>query len=54
VEQNYQQLKDQLDRSLRTAGLVGMAPPRHPVCLAYAFLLLERQRTKANSADDFT
>ncbi len=54
VEQNYQQLKEELglDR-YEGRGWQGWHHHVTLVCLAYAFLLLERQRHKKNSAPDF-
>ena len=53
VEQNYQQLKEELGLDhYEGRGWMGWHHHVTLVCLAYAFLLLERQRTKKNSNDD--
>jgi SRSO17 transposase len=53
VEQNYQQLKEELGLDhYEGRGWSGWHHHVTLVCLAYAFLLLERQRTKKNSGDD--
>ena len=53
VEQNYQQLKEELGLDhYEGRGWMGWHHHVTLVCLAYAFLLLERQRTKKNSTDD--
>ena len=54
VEQNYQQLKEELGLDhYEGRGWQGWHHHATLVCLAYAFLLLERQRNKKNSASDF-
>ncbi len=54
VEQNYQQLKEELGLDhYEGRGWQGWHHHVTLVCLAYAFLLLERQRLKKNSSDDF-
>jgi SRSO17 transposase len=54
VEQNYQQLKEELGLDhYEGRGWQGWHHHVTLVCLAYAFLLLERQRHKKNSAPDF-
>ncbi len=54
VEQNYQQLKEELGLDhYEGRGWQGWHHHVTLVCLAYAFLLLERQRNKKNSAHDF-
>ena len=53
VEQNYQQLKEELGLDhYEGRGWPGWHHHVTLVCLAYAFLLLERQRHKKNSASD--
>ena len=53
VEQNYQQLKEELGLDhYEGRGWMGWHHHVTLVCLAYAFLLLERQRTKKNSDDN--
>jgi SRSO17 transposase len=53
VEQNYQQLKEELGLDhYEGRGWRGWHHHVTLVCLAYAFLLLERQRRKKNSDDD--
>jgi SRSO17 transposase len=53
VEQNYQQLKEELGLDhYEGRGWPGWHHHVTLVCLAYAFLLLERQRTQKNSGDD--
>ncbi len=53
VEQNYQQLKEELGLDhYEGRGWQGWHHHVTLVCLAYAFLLLERQRLKKNSAPD--
>jgi SRSO17 transposase len=53
VEQNYQQLKEELGLDhYEGRGWMGWHHHVTLVCLAYAFLLLERQRTKKNSGDN--
>jgi SRSO17 transposase len=53
VEQNYQQLKEELGLDhYEGRGWQGWHHHVTLVCLAYAFLLLERQRHKKNSAPD--
>lgn len=53
VEQNYQQLKEELGLDhYEGRGWMGWHHHVTLVCLAYAFLLLERQRSKKNSDDD--
>jgi len=55
VEQNYQQLKEELGLDhYEGRGWRGWHHHVTLVCLAYAFLLLERQRSKKNSHDDST
>jgi SRSO17 transposase len=53
VEQNYQQLKEELGLD-HYEGRGWQGWPHHVtlVCLAYAFLLLERQRHKKNASSD--
>ena len=54
VEQNYQQLKEELGLDhYEGRGWQGWHHHVTLVCLAYAFLLRERQRHKKNSAADF-
>jgi len=54
VEQNYQQLKEELGLDhYEGRGWQGWHHHVTLVCLAYAFLLRERQRHKKNSAPDF-
>ena len=54
VEQNYQQLKEELGLDhYEGRGWQGWHHHVTLVCLAYAFLLLERQRHKKNSTSDF-
>lgn len=54
VEQNYQQLKEELGLDhYEGRGWQGWHHHVTLVCLAYAFLLLERQRLKKNSGSDF-
>ncbi len=54
VEQNYQQLKEELGLDhYEGRGWQGWHHHVTLVCLAYAFLLQERQRHKKNSAADF-
>jgi SRSO17 transposase len=54
VEQNYQQLKEELGLDhYEGRGWQGWHHHVTLVCLAYAFLLLERQRHKKNSASHF-
>ncbi len=54
VEQNYQQLKEELGLDhYEGRGWQGWHHHVTLVCLAYAFLLLERQRHKKNSAPNF-
>src|ERR1700751_5059572 len=54
VEQNYQQLKEELGLDhYEGRGWQGWHHHVTLVCLAYAFLLLERQRLKKNPAADF-
>ena len=54
VEQNYQQLKEELGMDhYEGRGWQGWHHHVTLVCLAYAFLLLERQRLKKNSDSDF-
>ena len=54
VEQNYQQLKEELGLDhYEGRGWQGWHHHVTLVCLAYAFLLLERQRHKKNFAPDF-
>jgi SRSO17 transposase len=54
VEQNYQQLKEELGLDhYEGRGWQGWHHHVTLVCLAYAFLLLERQRLKKNSSADF-
>jgi len=53
VEQNYQQLKEELGMDhYEGRGWQGWHHHVTLVCLAYAFLLLERQRLKKNSSFD--
>ena len=53
VEQNYQQLKEELGFDhYEGRGWQGWHHHVTLVCLAYAFLLLERQRLKKNSTFD--
>jgi SRSO17 transposase len=53
VEQNYQQLKEELGLDhYEGRGWSGWHHHVTLVCLAYAFLLLERQRTKKNFTED--
>ena len=53
VEQNYQQLKEELGMDhYEGRGWQGWHHHVTLVCLAYAFLLLERQRLKKNSGPD--
>ena len=53
VEQNYQQLKEELGLDhYEGRGWQGWHHHVTLVCLAYAFLLLERQRHKKNSSPD--
>jgi SRSO17 transposase len=53
VEQNYQQLKEELGLDhYEGRGWRGWHHHVTLVCLAYAFLMLERQRSKKNSDDD--
>ena len=53
VEQNYQQLKEELGLDhYEGRGWSGWHHHVTLVCLAYAFLLLERQRHKKNSDSD--
>jgi SRSO17 transposase len=53
VEQNYQQLKEELGLDhYEGRGWQGWHHHVTLVCLAYAFLVLERQRHKKNSASD--
>ena len=53
VEQNYQQLKEELGLDhYEGRGWPGWHHHVTLVCLAYAFLLLERQRHKKNSSSD--
>ena len=53
VEQNYQQLKEELGLDhYEGRGWSGWHHHVTLVCLAYAFLLLERQRSKKNSFAD--
>jgi len=53
VEQNYQQLKEELGLDhYEGRGWQGWHHHVTLVCMAYAFLLLERQRNKKNSASD--
>ena len=53
VEQNYQQLKEELGLDhYEGRGWMGWHHHVTLVCLAYAFLLLERQRSKKNSDDN--
>jgi len=55
VEQNYQQLKEELGLDhYEGRGWSGWHHHVTLVGLAYAFLLLERQRSKKNSSDDST
>jgi SRSO17 transposase len=55
VEQNYQQLKEELGMDhYEGRGWQGWHHHVTLVCLAYAFLLLERQRLKKNSSSNFT
>jgi SRSO17 transposase len=54
VEQNYPQLKEELGLDhYEGRGWQGWHHHVTLVCLAYAFLLRERQRHKKNSAPDF-
>jgi SRSO17 transposase len=54
VEQNYQQLKEELGLDhYEGRGWHGWHHHVTLVCLAYAFLLLERRRLKKNSSADF-
>jgi SRSO17 transposase len=54
VEQNYQQLKEELGLDhYEGRGWQGWHHHVTLVCLAYGFLLLERQRHKKNSTSDF-
>jgi SRSO17 transposase len=54
VEQNYQQLKEELGLDhYEGRGWQGWHHHVTLVCLAYAFLLLERRRLKKNSSGDF-
>jgi SRSO17 transposase len=54
VEQNYQQLKEEMGLDLYEGrGWQGWHHHVTLVCLAYAFLLLERERHKKNSTSDF-
>jgi SRSO17 transposase len=54
VEQNYQQLKEELGLDhYEGRGWQGWHHHVTLVCLAYAFLLLERRRLKKNSTADF-
>jgi SRSO17 transposase len=54
VEQNYQQLKEELGLDhYEGGGWQGWHHHVTLVCLAYAFLLLERRRLKKNSSVDF-
>jgi SRSO17 transposase len=54
VEQNYQQLKEELGLDhYEGRGWQGWHHHATLVCLAYAFLLLERQRHKKNSSSHF-
>jgi len=54
VEQNYQQLKEELGLDhYEGRGWQGWHHHVTLVCLAYAFLLLERRRLKKNSRADF-
>ncbi len=54
VEQNYQQLKEELGLDhYEGRGWQGWHHHVTLVCLAYAFLLLERQRHKKNSSSNF-
>ena len=54
VEQNYQQLKEELGLDhYEGRGWQGWHYHVTLVCLAYAFLLLERRRLKKNSSADF-
>jgi SRSO17 transposase len=54
VEQNYQQLKEELGLDhYEGRGWQGWHHHVTLVCLAYAFLLLERRRLKKNSGADF-
>jgi SRSO17 transposase len=54
VEQNYQQLKEELGLDhYEGRGWQGWHHHVTLVCLAYAFLLLERRRLKKNAAADF-
>jgi len=54
VEQNYQQLKEELGLDhYEGRGWQGWHHHVTLVCLAYAFMLLERQRHKKNSSSDF-
>ena len=54
MEQNYQQLKEELGMDhYEGRGWQGWHHQVTLVCLAYAFLLLERQRLKKNSDSDF-
>jgi len=54
VEQNYQQLKEELGLDhYEGRGWQGWHHHVTLVCLAYAFLLLERRRSKKNSSADF-
>jgi len=53
VEQNYQQLKEELGLDhYEGRGWHGWHHHVTLVCLAYAFLLLERRRLKKNSSAD--
>ena len=53
VEQNYQQLKEELGLDhYEGRGWQGWHHHVTLVCMAYAFLLLERERNKKNSASD--
>jgi SRSO17 transposase len=54
VEQNYQQLKEEVGLDhYEGRGWQGWHHHVTLVCLAYAFLLLERRRLKKNSTADF-
>jgi SRSO17 transposase len=54
VDQNYQRLNEELGLDpYEGRGWQGWHHHVTLVCLAYAFLLLERQRHKKNSASDF-
>ena len=54
VEQNYQQLKEELGLDhYEGRGWQGWHHHVTLVCLAYAFLLLERRRLKKNAGADF-